>query len=102
MLSQDETIALNRLRRKGHLWERFRWLCLVAGLGNVGLGIWLVIDIFDKAASATGWDGGIVWLCPICWGVFVQGVFVCATIVVKWRGDATTILLLKLFEDEQK
>jgi len=75
---------------------------LLAGLGNLVAGVWLVIDILDKASNTTEWDGGVVWLCPLCWGVFVQGVIVCATTLVKWRGDAAAILLLKLFEDQKR
>lgn len=83
-MDEREKQALDRLRRIDRQWPTFRWVLL--GLG-----------VFNMLSGASSWfrHGDEVF------GAFagVGGLCVLLIAIRDWRGNASRMLLLKLYED---
>jgi hypothetical protein len=65
----------------------------------MAMGMWLLFQIAECTWGSERLNGEAVWLCPLAWYIFMQGVVMWVGTLVKWRGDDVAILLLKLMEE---
>ena len=77
MLTEHERVMLSQLRCQQMKWHRDRWYMLISGVLVSAGGLWLLVQVIVRAEGATKWDGEVVWLCPLFWGIFSQGVLMC-------------------------
>src|SRR6266478_8925150 len=97
-LTSVEAKMLANLRSQQAAWRRYRWCVLIAGFLCGTAGVWLMFQVAHRAAASTNWDGEIVWVAPLPWVLFLQGLIICVLTLRKWHGDPLAQLLLRLFD----
>ena len=86
------------LRAKRRAWKHFRWYRLGIGVLCGAAGVWLLVQVAYRAAASDRWDGELVWVAPVPWLLFIQGLALCVVTLYKWQGDPAIEMLLQLFE----
>jgi hypothetical protein len=98
VLTEGDKGVVAKLARRERAWRHNRWYCVLVGGLGIGIGVWLVGLFFELASRTQVWDGGIVWLCPVAWGMCFQSAWILVHALAKWHGDPVIAVLLKLAE----
>lgn len=96
--TEDQVKLLAKLRKRQKSWQRRRWLCLIGGVFSTLLGIWFIFEFSLRASATEKWDGSLVWLAPVPWVFYFQGLVICVFTLSRWRGDPVLGLILTLVE----
>ena len=113
MLSEDDIIVLENLRKRQSAWPRFRWFVLISSLCLVGAGLFCVATMFRALTAVPSEFGleqkmsapdvfGIVEIALDIYTMLILGVCLFVYTLQKWRGDRVLRLLLKILENEGK
>jgi len=65
-------------------------------------GVWFLFQLGFEAWHMTARAGEALWLCPAAWAFLFQGLWICTSTVLKWRGDPVASLILKLLADAKR
>ena len=113
MLSEDDIILLENLRKRQSAWPRLRWFVLIYSLCLVGAGLFCAATVsqaltavpseFSLAEKVSAPDVfGIVEIALDIYTGLIFGVCLFVYTLQKWRGDRVLRLLLKILENEGK
>lgn len=61
-----------------------------------------MFQVAYRAVETENWNGEIVWVAPLPWVFFIQGLAICVVTLAKWRGNPSVQLLLRLLDDENR
>lgn len=102
MLSEYEIIVLSKLRNWQRFWLWGRWCVLIAGLFSVAGGLWLMLQIVQRAEAGLKLDLETVLVCLVSSIMLVCGMLSVTYSMARWRGDPFSKLLLGLLEKEER
>jgi|SRR5947207_14654927 len=87
---------LSRLLEQRKAWKRRRWYALSAGVFNAVIGLMALGYVLETTTGAPEWNAYVVWICPLCWWMFIQGVWIFTSTILRWKGDPTELILLEM------
>ena len=99
--SPDEIRMIERLRRTEVQFHRRRWFLAIFGAAQI-VGWFILLVIVARFPSEPARLMFAAYLLPACY-VFLAGNSVgLGLVLVRWRGDAKTQLLLRITDELQK
>lgn len=107
-ITSQEMRLIERLRKQDRQWLWARWFLLAAGILSLALcaACGYVVHRLVSESAQGHLDSDTVFLIVLFWTkccfYFVFGVWCIIQVWLKWHGDVTRILLLKLLDAHQR
>jgi len=108
-----EAKMIARLRKQNGQWKRARWILLVNGVFSAGLSAWMAYLIYVvlvpgvqdlRSFRSDSLNTQLLFMIDLFWSMcfvqFLYAMWCFTTVVVKWDGDPTRVLLLKLLDEQ--
>ena len=101
--SADELHMIDRLRRREVQFRRWRWLLAIVGAAKI-VGWFILLVIVARFPDEPEGARVIVvaYLLPACYVFLALSSVGFGLVLVRWRGDAKTQLLLRITEKLQR
>lgn len=97
-LSASEVRFINRWRRSERLWPIWRWVLLLVAVTFWGASAWILMQMTTPGGRVGASAPEMSFEQVVFWFMNLGCVALAVFILVRWRGDPRTTLLLKLVE----
>ena len=98
-LNGEEIKLLHRLVNRRRIWRFTRWLVLALGICMLAFGAFVWIALWQELKQEHLLVMLIAVVAPACSFLIVVGVIFTGYAFLRWNGDRTTQLLLRLTEE---
>jgi hypothetical protein len=98
-LSAEDKQLLRRLVNRGRIWRCMRWMMVGLGICMLAFGTFVWIALWQELKQEHLLVMLIAVVAPACSFLIIVGVIFTGYAFLRWNGDRTTQLLLRLTED---